>query len=167
MMVPIFIRVITIGITFSQIVACGAPALTTILSGRHDEVIISTTPERVSIYDSAGKLLAITPAKVTIARKDSPLLYLHRDGFRDTTLLLKPRLNRLLPVSIVPAVVVGGLSFQGAPDGKNFLPWLVVASTLNLIWCHLPDYFLGGAYDHKKEIAVVMQKEDVSKVERE
>ena len=155
-MVPRFISVITIGIVFSQIVACGAPALTTVLSGRKDEVIISTTPERVSVYDRTGKLLVITPAKVTISRKDNPLLHLRKNGFRDTTILLKHRLNRLLPASIVPAVIVGGLSFQGSPDGKNFLPWLVVASTLNLIWFHLPDYFLVGAYDHKKEIAVII-----------
>lgn len=64
-------------------------------------------------------------------------------------------------------MIVGGLSFQGSPGGKNFLPWLVVASTLNIIWFHLPDYFLGGAYDHKKEIAVIMQKEEDSAGERE
>ena len=159
-MLYICVRVIGVGISVAHLAGCAIPAMTTVLSGRYDEVIISTTPSNVTIYDGAGKPLAITPAKLTIARKDQPALHLRKDGYQDTTILLKRRLNRLVPISFIPAMVIGGLSFQGSPDGKYFLPWFVFASATNLIWSHLPDYFLGGAWDHKRQLDVSMEKEE-------
>jgi len=159
-MLPRLFRVIVVGIAASHLMGCGAPALTTVVSGRYDEVIVSTTPSNVSIYDEGGTRLTLSPAKLAIARKDQPTLYLRKDGFQDTTILLKRRVNRLVPLSIMPALVTGGMSFQGSPDGKHFLQWFLFASSINLIWFHLPDYFLGGAWDHKKEIDVLMTKEE-------
>ena len=159
-MLPRLFRVIAVGITASHLMGCGAPALTTVVSGRYDEVIVSTTPSNVSIYDEGGTRLALSPAKLTIARKDQPTLHLRKNGFQDTTILLKRRVNRLVPLSFMPAMVVGGLSFQGSPDGKNFLPWFLFASAMNLTWSHTPDYILGGAWDHKKEIDVLMKKKE-------
>ena len=84
-----------------------APAMTTAVSGRYDEVIISTEPSNVQIYDKGGNLLARSPAKLTLARMSQPTLYLSKAGFRDTTITLKGRFNRLIPLSIVPAPTVG------------------------------------------------------------
>ena len=159
-MLPRLFRVIAVGIAASHLMGCGAPALTTVVSGRYDEVIVSTTPSNASIYDESGTRLALSPAKLTIARKDQPTLHLRKDGFQDTTIVLKRRVNRLVPLSIMPALATGFLSFQGSPDGQNFVPWFLFASAMNLTWSHLPDYFLGGAWDHKKEIDVLMTKED-------
>ena len=78
-------RVIAVGIAASHLMGCDAPALTTVVSGRYDEVIVSTTPSNVSIYDEGGTRLALSPAKLTIARKDQPVLHLRKDGFQDTT----------------------------------------------------------------------------------
>ncbi len=153
------LRVIAVGVVASQLLGCTAPALTTVFSGRYDEVIVSTTPSNVRIYDEDGTQLALSPAKLTIARKDQPTLYMRKDGFQDTAIVVKRRVNRLLPLSIIPALVVGGMSFQGSPDGQGFLPWFLFASAMNLTWSHLPDYFLGGAWDYKKEIDVRMTKE--------
>ena len=158
-MLAISYRVIAVGVVASHLMGCGAPALTTVVSGSYDEVIVSTTPSNVSIYDEGGTRLALSPAKLTIARKDQPTLQLRKDGFQDTTIVLKRRVNRLVPLSIIQALVIGGMSFQGSPDGQNFLPWFLFASAINLTWSHLPDYFLGGAWDHKKEIDVRMTKE--------
>ena len=158
-MLPRLFRVIAVGITASHLMGCSVPALTTVVSGRYDEVIVSTTPSKVSIYDDRGKRLALSPAKLTIARKDQPTLYLRKDGFQDTTIILERRVNRLVPLSIMPALVVGAGSFQGSPDGENFLQWFLIASAINLTWSHLPDYFLGGSWDHKKEIDVRMAEE--------
>ena len=157
-MLAISYRVIAVGVVASHLMGCGAPALTTVVSGRYDEVIVSTTPSNVSIYDEGGTRLALSPAKLTIARKDQPTLQLRKDGFQDTTIVLKRRVNRLVPLSIIQALVIG-MSFQGSPDGQNFLPWFLFASAINLTWSHLPDYCLGGAWDHKKEIDVRMTKE--------
>jgi hypothetical protein len=150
-------RVIVVGIAASYLMGCAA-AMTTVVSGRYDEVIVSTNPSNVSIYDEDGTRLALSPAKLTIARKDQPTLYLRKNGFQDTAIVIKRHINRLIPISLANALVVGGLSFQGSPDGKNFLPWFLVASSINLIWAHLPDYFLGGAWDHQKEIEILMKK---------
>ena len=100
-MLPRLFRVIAVGIAASHLMGCGVPALTTVVSGRNDEVIVSTTPSNVSIYDGDGTPLAITPAKLTIARKDQPVLHLRKDGFQDTTILLKRRVNRLNPSILV------------------------------------------------------------------
>ena len=159
-MLPRLFQVIAVAIAASHLMGCvSTAALTTVVSGRYDEVIVSTTPSNVSIYDEGGTRLARSPAKLTIARKDQPTLHLRKDGFQDTTIVIKRRLNRLVPLSIMPALVVGAGSFQGSPDGQNFLPWFLSASAINLTWSYLPDYFLGGAWDHKKEIDVRMKKE--------
>ena len=158
-MLPRLFRVIAVGITASHLMGCSAPALTTVVSGRYDEVIVSTTPSKVSIYDDRGKRLALSPAKLTIARKDQPTLYLRKDGFQDTTIILKPRLNRLLLLPIMPAMYVGYMSFQ-ISDGMNSGPWFLYASAMNLFFFTLPDFILGGALDHKKEIDVLMTKEE-------
>ena len=155
-MLPRLFRVIAVGIAASHLMGC---ALTTVVSGRYDEIIVSTTPSNVSIYDEGGTRLALSPAKLTIARKDQPTLHLRRDGFQDTTIVLKRRVNRLLPLSIMPALATG-MSFQGSPDGQKFLPWFLFASAMDLTWSHLPDYFLGGAWDHEKQIDVLMKKEE-------
>jgi hypothetical protein len=60
----------------------------------------------------------------------------------------------------MPALATGFMSFQESPDGQKFLPWFLSASAMNLTWSYLPDYFLGGAWDHKKEIDVLMTKEE-------
>ena len=160
-MLPRLFRVIAVAIAASHLMGCvPTAALTTVVSGRYDEVIVSTTPSNVSIYDEGGTRLALSPAKLTIARKDQPTLHLRKDGFQDTTIVLKKRVNRLVPLSIMPALATGFWSFQGSPDGQNFLPWFLFASAMNLTWSHLPDYFLGGAWDHKKEIDVLMTKEE-------
>jgi len=157
-MLPRLFRVIAVGIVISHLTGCAA--LTTVVSGRYDEVIVSTTPPNVNIYDDSGTRLARSPAKLTIARRDQPTLHLRKDGFQDTTIVIKRRLNRLVPLSIMPALVVGAGSFQGSPDGKHFFRWFFFASSVNLIWTHLPDYFLGGAWDHKNGIDVLMKKEE-------
>jgi hypothetical protein len=152
------LRVTAFGLSTSLFVACGVPALTTAVAGRHDEVIVATTPSGVSIYDENGKQLALSPAKLTIARKQQPTFYLRKHGFQDTVIVVKRRINPKVSLSIVPAVVIGGMSYQGAPDGQNFLPWFLFATAVNLVPLHLPDYFLGGAWDHDDMIAVSMKK---------
>lgn len=159
MMLPILFKRTAILMATFYLSGC-APAMTTVVSGRYDEVIISTEPSNVQIYDKGGNLLARSPAKLTFARMSQPTLYMSKAGFRDTTITLKGRFNRLIPLSIVPALAVGAASFQGSPDGKNFGKWFLIASSMNLLWSHLPDYFLGGAWDHKERVDVLMKKEE-------
>ena len=158
MMLPILFKRTAILMASLYLSGC-APAMTTAVSGRYDEVIISTEPSNVQIYDKGGNLLARSPAKLTIARTSRPTLHLSKAGFRDTTITLKGRFNRLIPLSIVPALTVGALSLQGAPDKENLGQWFLIASSMNLLWSHLPDYFLGGAWDHKERVDVQMTKE--------
>ena len=80
-------RVIVVGIAASYLMGCAA-AMTTVVSGRYDEVIVSTNPSNVSIYDEDGTRLALSPAKLTIARKDQPTLYLRKNGFQDTAIVI-------------------------------------------------------------------------------
>ena len=137
-----------------------APAIITAVSGRYDEVTISTEPYNVGIYDEGGNLLARSPAKLTFARKEQPILNLHKEGFQDTTITLKRGINGLVFISIMPALTVGALSLQGAPDKKNFVQQFLIASSMNLILFHLPDYVLGGAWDHRERVDVLMKKEE-------
>ena len=154
-------RVIAVGVVASHLVGCGAPALTTVVSGRYDEVIISTTPSNVSIYDEIGARLAVSPAKLTIARKNQPPLQLRKNGFQDTTIILKRRVNRLIPLSFITPMVGGALiSALKSSDGQLSWWWFLGGSAIHLTWCHLPDYFLGGAWDHKREIDVLMKKKE-------
>ncbi len=151
-------QLIALGITASHLMGCGVTALTTVVSGRYDEVIVSTTPFDVGIYDEGGMRLAVSPAKLTIARKDQPKLYLRKDGFQDTAIVVKRRVNRLVPLSLMPALATGFFSLP--PDGVNSWHWVLFASAMNLTFSHLPDYFLGGAWDHKQEIEVLMIQQE-------
>ena len=42
----------------------------------------------------------------------------------------------------------------------NSWPEVLLASAMNIFFFTLPDVILGGALDHKKEIDVLMTKED-------
>ncbi len=140
-------QLITLGIAVSHLMGCAVTALTKVVSGRYDEVIGSTTPYNVGIYDESGMRLAVSPAKLTIAKKDQPKLYLRKDGFQDTVIVGKKRVNRLVPLSILPALATGFFSLP--PDVVKFWPWVLFASAINLTFFYPPDYFLGGAWDHK------------------
>jgi len=136
-----------------------------VVSGRYDEVIISTEPSNVGIYDEGGTLLARSPAKLTFARKDQPIFNLRKEGFQDTTITLKRGINLLVvPLSILPAFAFAAITYPG--DGENFGGWLrfgkwvLKNSSRELIRSHLPDYVLGGAWDHKERVDVLMKKKE-------
>jgi len=61
MMLPILFKRTAILMASFYLSGC-APAMTTAVSGRYDEVIISTEPSNVQIYDKGGNLLARSPA---------------------------------------------------------------------------------------------------------
>ena len=165
MVLPILFKRTAILMATIYLSGC-APAMTTAVSGRYDEVIISTEPSNVGIYDERGTLLARSPAKLTFERKEQPILNLYKEGFHDTTITLKRGINPLVPISILPALTLGALSFPGAPDGESFgrwslfWKWFLIASSMNLIWFHLPDHVLGGAWDHKERVDVLMKEEE-------
>jgi hypothetical protein len=72
--------------------------------------------------------------------------------------VVKRRVNRLVPLSLMPALATGFFSLP--PDGVNSWHWVLFASAMNLTFFHLPDYFLGGAWDHKQEIEVLMIQQE-------
>ena len=49
---------------------------------------------------------------------------------------------------------------RGTPN-KEMTVWMGF-TFYNLIYTHLPDYFLGGAWEHKTQINVSLQKEEVN-----
>ena len=74
-------------------------------------------------------------------------------------------MNRLNP-SILVSLIGGGLSYGIADKGEVNNPLVEYGTLLPLFvgtWLvanHLPDYFLGGAWDHRKQIDVSMEKEE-------
>ena len=160
-MIPALFRSMFIGAVMVYLAGCAS-----IIAGRYDDVIIITNPPNAEIYDQSGadavKLLGITPAKLTISRNAQPVLLLRKDGFQDSTVVLKRRINPLISISIAPAILLGGVwsLLEDDPASRGTEKWMRF-TFFNLLYMHLPDYFLGGAWEHNTQIDVSLEKEEV------
>jgi hypothetical protein len=159
-MIPDLFRSMIFGAVMVYLAGCAS-----IISGRYDDVIITTNPANAEIYDQSGadavKLVGITPAKLTISRKAQPILLLRKDGFQDSTVVIKRRINPLISISIAPAMLFAiPQSFLVEDPASRGLVWMGF-TFFNLIFTLLPDYSLGGAWEHKTQDDVSLEKEEI------
>ena len=135
------------------------------MTGRYNEIMISTNPINAKILDESGKVLAVTPAKLTIKKNEQPKLRFVKEGFQDSSVVLKRSL-RLYPIAQM--LFWTQWYFMVPADGKTPLKWAAVGGIYGGA-CYIADLLLGGAWtyrpdyrsgqlDSKKKLNIQMKK---------
>ena len=143
-----------------QIMGCA-----TMMTGRYNEITISTNPSNAKIIDDSGKVLAFTPAKLTFRKNEQPKLRFVKEGFQDSSVVLKRSL-RLYPIAQM--LFWTGWYFVVPADGKTPLKWAKIGAIyggafyiadllLGGAWTYRPDY-RPGQLDSKKKLNIQMKK---------
>lgn len=135
------------------------------MTGRYNEIMISTNPSNAKIIDEAGKILAVTPAKLTIKKNEQPKLRFVKEGFQDSSVVLKRSLQ-LYPIAQMAFWT--GWYFVVPADGKTPLNWAkfgaicggafyIADLLLGGAWVYKPDY-TSGEFGSKKKLNIQMKK---------
>ena len=130
-----------IGLLTGQMMGCA-----TMMTGRYNEITISTSPTNATIFDDSGNILAVTPAKLTIKKNKQPMLRFVKEGFHDSTVVLKRSHSRIY---LAQAAMWMGWYFVVPADGKTPLLWAAVGGLYGGAF-YIVDRMLGGAWVHKQ-----------------
>ena len=133
-----------LGVSFltGQIMGCA-----TMVTGRYNEITISTNPTNATILDESGNVLAVTPAKLTIKKNEQPMLRFVKDGFQDTTLVVSRRPSLFY---VMQMAMWTGWYFVNPADGKTPLNWAAAGGLYGGVF-YMIDRILGGAWEYKPE----------------
>ena len=93
-----------------------------IIHGTSQDINISSSPDNAEVWIDGARMGA-TPTKVTLKRKDSHIVTVKKDGFKDATATIETETS---------AWIIGNIIFGG------------------IIGCGI-DFITGGAYDLKPE----------------
>ena len=155
-----YLHTVVVGMLVTQVMSCA-----TMLTGRYNEVAISTNPPNARILNESGKLLGVTPTKFTIRKKDQPIFRLVHENFKDTTIVLKKRPNSFYVVQSIgwyfwyTAVSEGYTPLDWAKFvGKYGISCYVGDRILGGAWEHKPNYLSGGVFVPQKQIDINMQR---------
>ena len=143
-----------------NIIGCG-----TMMTGRYNEITISTNPSNAKIIDDSGKVLAVTPAKLTIKKTKQPKLRFIKEGFHDSSIVIQRSLS-LFPIAQMASWA--SWYFVVPADGKTPLNWAkfgaiyggafyIADLLLGGAWVYKPDY-ASGEFGSKKKLNIQMKK---------
>ena len=83
-----YLHTVVVGMLVTQVMRCA-----TMLTGRYNEVAISTNPPNARILNESGKLLGLHRPNLPDSKKEQPIFRLVHEVFKDTTFVLKKRPN--------------------------------------------------------------------------